>query len=107
MPHFNILHFDHRDDAVIVLVTMLVVLTLVEMWLSYRENRHFYEKRDTITNIYLTSLAFCINLGSKFITFFVLDFAWQYHFFVISNPWLYWVVLIIAQDFLYWVLHYV
>lgn len=107
MPHFKLSHFDHRDDAVIVLITLLVVLTLIEMWLSYREGRQFYEKRDTITNIYLTTLAFVINLGSKFITFFVLDLAWRYHFFIISTPWLYWIVLVVAQDFLYWVLHYV
>src|ERR1700761_4823846 len=107
MLHFNLPHFDHRDDAIIALITLLVVLTLAEMWFSYRENRHLYEKRDTITNIYLTTLAFIINLGSKFITFFVLDFAWQYRLFTIKNVFLYWVILIVVQDLLYWVLHYV
>jgi sterol desaturase/sphingolipid hydroxylase (fatty acid hydroxylase superfamily) len=101
------LHFDSREQAAAILVGLLLVLTLVEMWLSYHEDRKYYEKRDTLTNIYLTSLAFVINLSLKAATFFILDFAWRYRFFEIKNAWLYWIVLIVMQDFLYWVLHYV
>jgi sterol desaturase/sphingolipid hydroxylase (fatty acid hydroxylase superfamily) len=90
-----------------VLVALLIVLTIAEMWFSYRENRNYYEKRDTLTNIYLTLLAFLINLSVKFATFFVLDIAWQHRFFEIRNVWLYWFSLVILQDFLYWVLHYI
>jgi sterol desaturase/sphingolipid hydroxylase (fatty acid hydroxylase superfamily) len=101
MPPFNA-----RSEAVIVLVSLLVLLTLIEMGLSYWEDRKFYDKRDTLTNIYLTILAFFINLAVKFATFFVLGFAWKFRFFEIKNIWLYWIVLVVAQDFLYWVLHY-
>jgi sterol desaturase/sphingolipid hydroxylase (fatty acid hydroxylase superfamily) len=96
-----------RNDAVIVLITLLVVLTLAEMWLSYRENRKYYEKRDTLTNIYLTSLAFILNLAVNGSIFFILSFTYQYKLFVIHNAIIYWFVLIVTQDFLYWVLHYV
>jgi sterol desaturase/sphingolipid hydroxylase (fatty acid hydroxylase superfamily) len=101
------LHFDNREQAAAILIGLLLVLTLVEMWLSYREDRKYYEKRDTLTNIYLTSLAFIINLTVKAATFFILDHAWRYRFFEIKNAGLYWITLIIVQDFLYWVLHYV
>jgi len=95
-----------RDKAALFLLVMLVVLTLVEMYLSYRENRKYYQKRDTINNLYLTGLAFVLNLSVKGFTFFILDFFWKYRLFTINNSIIYWVVLIIAQDFLYWVLHY-
>jgi sterol desaturase/sphingolipid hydroxylase (fatty acid hydroxylase superfamily) len=95
-----------RNEAVFILIALLVLLTLIEMGLSYWDDRNFYEKRDTLTNIYLTILAFLINLAVKFATFFVLDFAWKFRFFEIKNVWLYWIVLVVAQDFLYWVLHY-
>jgi sterol desaturase/sphingolipid hydroxylase (fatty acid hydroxylase superfamily) len=101
MPSIN-----PRNEAVLILVCLLVVLTLIEMGLSYWEDRKFYEKRDTLTNIYLTSLAFIVNLAVKFATFFVLDYAWHFRFFEIKNVWLYWFTLVVAQDFLYWVLHY-
>ncbi|MGZ3819689.1 MAG: sterol desaturase family protein [Mucilaginibacter sp.] len=100
-------HLDSRSEAVTVLIALLVFLTLVEMGLSYWENRKYYEKKDTITNIYLTVLAFALNLAVKVSTFFVLNYTWQFRLFEIKNVMLYWFVLVVTQDFLYWVLHYV
>ncbi|NHA02455.1 sterol desaturase family protein [Mucilaginibacter sp. HC2] len=97
---------DPRNKAALVLMGLLVVLTLVEMGLSYWENRKYYEKRDTFNNIYLTSLAVVTNLIVKASTFFMLSFAYQFRLFQIHNVYLYWFVLVIVQDFLYWVLHY-
>ncbi len=77
------------------------------MGLSYWENRKYYEKKDTATNIYLTLLAFGLNLIVKTSTFFILDYAWHFRLFEIKNAVAYWVVLVVVQDFLYWVLHYV
>jgi len=96
----------HREIAVTTLISLLVILTLIEMWLSYREDRKYYETRDTLTNIYLTTLAFFVNIAVKFSTFFLLDYAWHFRFFEIKNVWLYWIILVVIQDFLYWVLHY-
>lgn len=36
----------------------------------------------------------------------MLSFAYQFRLFQIHNVYLYWFVLVIVQDFLYWVLHY-
>jgi sterol desaturase/sphingolipid hydroxylase (fatty acid hydroxylase superfamily) len=100
-------HLDARGEAVTVLVGLLVFLTLVEIGFSYWENRKYYERRDTITNIYLTLLAFALNLTVKVSTFFVLDYIWKFRFFEIKNVVAYWLILVVTQDFLYWVLHYV
>ena len=97
---------DTRSEAVVTLVILLTLLTLVEMGFSYWENRKFYEKRDTFTNIYLTLLAFILNLVVKTSTFFILDYVWHFRLFEIRNPIAYWAVLVVVQDFLYWVLHY-
>ncbi len=101
------LHLNARSEAVTALVGLLVFLTLVEIGFSYWEHRKYYERRDTITNIYLTLLAFALNLTVKVSTFFVLDYFWQFRLFEIKNVIAYWVVLVVTQDFLYWVLHYV
>ena len=97
---------DPRNKAALVLMALLVILTLVEMGLSYWENRKYYEKRDTFVNIYLTSIAVVTNLLVKTSTFFMLSFAYQFRLFQIHNVFLYWFVLVVVQDFLYWVLHY-
>ena len=99
-------NLDNRQTAAVVLITLLVVLTICEMWFSYRDNRKYYEKRDTLTNIYLTSLAFLLNLAVNGSTFFILDFTYRFRLFQISNGIVYWVVLVMVQDFLYWALHY-
>jgi len=99
-------HPDPRQETAIILVSLLVIMTVLEMWFSYRENRHYYEKRDTLTNIYLTTLAFLLNLAVGGSTFFILHFAWQFRLFQIHNAVIYWIVLVVVQDFLYWALHY-
>ena len=101
------LHLDLKNQAAAGLFALLIVLTLVEMYFSYREDRKLYEKRDTWTNIYLTTLTFFINLMVKGATFFILNYFYQFRFFEIKNVFLYWFVLVLTQDFLYWVLHYV
>ena len=83
-----------RSEAVAGLISLLVLLTLIELGLSYWENRKFYEKRDTFTNIYLTLLAFVLNLVVKTSTFFVLDYAWHFRLFEIKNAIAYWVILV-------------
>ncbi|NCD71089.1 sterol desaturase family protein [Mucilaginibacter agri] len=95
-----------KNDAVVVLVALLVTLTTTEMWLSYRENRKYYEKRDTLTNICLTTITFFINLAVKGSTFFIFQYFYQFRWLEIRNVFWYWLVLIVTQDFLYWVLHY-
>ncbi|HYK77584.1 MAG TPA: sterol desaturase family protein [Daejeonella sp.] len=99
--------FDFKLQATAVLILLLVILTLAEMYFSYRENRQYYKKRDTLNNIYLASMAFLTNLMVKGSTFFILDYFYQFRFFEIQNIALYWIVLVIAQDFLYWLLHYI
>jgi sterol desaturase/sphingolipid hydroxylase (fatty acid hydroxylase superfamily) len=100
-------HLDARSEAVTVLIALLIFLTLVEMGLSYWESRKYYEKKDTITNIYLTLLAFTLNLAVKVSTFFVLNYVYQFRLFEIKNAVAYWIILVVVQDFLYWVLHYI
>jgi hypothetical protein len=61
---------DKNEISAVIILCLLVVLTLVEMALSYWEDRHYYKTRDTFTNIYLTSLAIVTNLIVK--GFFIL-----------------------------------
>jgi sterol desaturase/sphingolipid hydroxylase (fatty acid hydroxylase superfamily) len=97
---------DYRKEASITLIGLLVVLTILEMWLSHKENRKYYETRDTFLNIYLTGLAFLLNFSFKVSIFFILSYFYQFRLFQIRNVIVYWVILVIAQDFLYWILHF-
>ena len=106
ITHHYMSHPDERQLAVIVLISLLVLLTIFEMLLSYRDRREYYEKRDSLTNVYLTTLAFLLNLAVNGSTYFLLNCAYRFRLFQITNIVAYWAVLVIAQDFLYWFLHY-
>lgn len=99
------MNFTGSDISVIGLFGFVIVLTLVEMYFSYQHDRKLYTKRDTWTNIYLMTAAVVINLATKTGTFFLLAYCYQFRLFQIPNVWIYWLVLILAQDFLYWFLH--
>lgn len=80
-----------------------VVIILAEMLLSYFHNKHYYAAKDTITNIYLSLLNFSLDFLMKTFVLIVLGFFYQYKFFEISNPWIYWILLLILEDFaFYW-----
>lgn len=85
----------------------VILLTLFEMYFSYIHDKKHYQRRDTLTNMYLMGSAFVINILTKAGTFMLLQYFYvHYRVFQISNTLVYWIVLILAQDFLYWLLHY-
>lgn len=96
---------DPRNITLSLLFGLLIVISIVEMYISYMHDRKLYAKRDTWTNVYLMGLAFLINISTKTATFFLLNYCYQFRLFEIKNIFIYWVVLVLAQDLLYWVLH--
>ncbi|QNK61678.1 sterol desaturase family protein [Pedobacter sp. PAMC26386] len=96
---------DPRNITLSLLFGLLIVISLVEMYISYMHDRKLYAKRDTWTNVYLMGLAFLINVSTKTATFFLLNYCYQFRLFEIKNIFVYWVVLVLAQDLLYWILH--
>lgn len=91
--------------TVTLLFGLLVVISMVEMYVSYTHDRKLYSAKDTWTNVYLMALAFLINLSTKTATFFLLHYCYQFRFFEIGNKYIYWLLLVLTQDFLYWFLH--
>jgi sterol desaturase/sphingolipid hydroxylase (fatty acid hydroxylase superfamily) len=86
---------------------VVILLALAEMYFSYAHDSKNYKKNDTLTNIYLMAVAFVINVATKAGTFMLLQYFYlHYRLFQITNTLIYWIVLVLAQDFLYWVLHY-
>ncbi|WP_316817776.1 sterol desaturase family protein [Pedobacter nyackensis] len=100
------IEFD-KSITVVTLFGFVTLLSLVEMYFSYAHDSKHYQGRDTLTNMYLMAAAFLVNVTTKAGTFMLLEYVYRYHrLFQITNIYLYWLVLILAQDFLYWVLHY-
>jgi sterol desaturase/sphingolipid hydroxylase (fatty acid hydroxylase superfamily) len=92
--------------AIFYLFSAIIILSILECYCSYRHNRKYYDSKDTMTTIYLMSVNFLVNVVMKSGTFLLLDYCYRrYRILEISNAYLYWALLILLQDFLYWLLH--
>lgn len=96
------------EQLIIITTTPLYTILIVgEILLSNFQHRNYYSVKDTITNLYLMLLNGGLDLLSRGITWGILAWFFQFHFFEIQNPILYWGLLFLAEDFVYYVLHVV
>lgn len=96
------------EQLIIITTTPLYTILIVgEILLSNFQHRHYYTVKDTITNLYLMILNGGLDLLSRGITWGILAWVYQYHFVEIQNPILYWLLLFVAEDFVYYLLHVV
>lgn len=85
----------------------LVLIIAVEALLSTYFKTSAYHLKDTLNNVLLTCLNFGLDLLMKGANIAVLFFCYQFAFFKIENIWLYWSMLVICEDLMYYFLHYV
>ena len=75
----------------------------IEMIMSYVHNRHYYTAKDTLTNVYLSTLNFLLDVLMKGMVLIVLGGLYEYRWFQIDHVWLYWTMLLLLEDFaFYW-----
>jgi sterol desaturase/sphingolipid hydroxylase (fatty acid hydroxylase superfamily) len=96
------------EQLIIITTTPLYSIVIVgEILLSNYQHRQFYTIKDTISNLYLMILNGGLDLLSRGITWGILAYFYNFHFFEIQNPFIYWFLLFVAEDFLYYLLHVV
>lgn len=79
-----------------------------EMIISAIQKKKNYEVKDTATNVYFALLNIGLDLIMKTFSFLVMGFFYTYSIVTWENEnWIYWAFAFIAQDFLYYVHHYV
>ena len=84
----------------------MVLLIVAELVLSHFYNRNLYTKGDTIINLVCTSWNFLNDLLFRGVTLFVLIWVNSFEVFEFTNKGvLYWLLLFLAEDFSYYVLH--
>lgn len=86
----------------------MVILVLVEMVYSHYHHKELYLGKDTAINLMCTTLNFLNDLIFRVVTLGIL--SWFNGFSLLSfneKTSIYWVLLFFAQDFAYYILHYV
>ena len=95
-----------REQWLIFISTPIYIIIIgLELLLSHMHHRKAYTLKDTATNLYLMLLNTGIDLAFRIVylailQFFFLRAVMQWH-----NPFLYWFVLLISEDFIYYWLH--
>lgn len=97
-----------RDELLLLIETpVYMVFILGEMILSAIQHTKAYTVKDTLTNLMCTSLNLGLDVLMRGVTLGALVFASRFAPVQIENPYLYWLVLFLLQDFMYYLLHVV
>ena len=97
-----------REQLLILITTPLYLIVIgVELFLSKMKKQDTYSLRDTLQNIYFMVLNGVIDLGFRVVYIgFILSFFYNHRLTnPITNPWIYWILLILFEDFMYYWLH--
>jgi sterol desaturase/sphingolipid hydroxylase (fatty acid hydroxylase superfamily) len=96
-----------KENTVLAISLPLYVITIgLEMLFSHLEGRNFYSIKETLTNVYLTTLNMLCDLGMRIlVAVFCLGFAYEHRIFSFEKNAMYWLGLVLAIDFMYYWLH--
>ncbi len=79
----------------------------LEIILSHFNGWKYYSIKETLMNVYLNIVNFGVDLSLRVVALAVLWFFYQYHLEIHYPIVLYWFLLFIAEDFMFWLEHFV
>ncbi len=82
----------------------LVIIGAEIIWSNYKK-QETYSFKDTTQNIYLMLVNTCIDVVFRGVYIFILDICYQHRWINIENVVLYWAILLVLEDFMYYWLH--
>ncbi len=95
-----------REQWLILFSTPIYVFIIgLEILLSHLQHRKNYSLKDTITNTYLMIMNGGIDLIFRLIYMVILQYFYVHAFIHIETAITYWLILLLAEDFMYYWLH--
>lgn len=100
---------EYREAILLKLsIPIYTIIIGAEILYSYWHNKHYYSTKGVLANVYLTVLNFSLDILVRAFCLNILFYFFDLRFFNIEltlNPYLYWTLLLIAQDFMFYWLH--
>ena len=98
---------DSLREQILILVSTPIYagIILFELFVSNYQHRKLYTLKDTLANVYLMLMNSGIDLAFRIVYLAILSSCWQYRITEITHPIVYWGVLLIAEDFIFYWLH--
>lgn len=81
------------------------IVILSEILYSHFHKLKLYSVKGTFHNVLLSSLNALLDIVMRGVCLWILDYFYRFHFIEIKNTVLYWVLLVIMQDFMFYWLH--
>jgi sterol desaturase/sphingolipid hydroxylase (fatty acid hydroxylase superfamily) len=96
-----------REQGLILFSTPIyLIIIALELLLSHLQHRKSYTLKDTFTNIYLMLLNAGLDLSCRAVLYFgVLHYFYTHAVYSWHTGLLYWIMLLLAEDFMYYWLH--
>lgn len=95
-----------KEQILIFVSTPLYFIIIgVEVLLSNYRHRKLYTWKDTAANLYLLLMNSAIDLLFRGVYVLILDYFYRHHIFSFSHVVVYWFMLVLLEDFLYYWLH--
>lgn len=89
-------------------IPIYTIVIGIEILYSYLRHKKYYSVKGVLSNLYLTTLNFSLDILVRGVCLAVLWYFYQFKFTGIDknvHPILYWSVLLVAQDFMFYWLH--
>ncbi len=97
----------HKQILLLLSIPIYAVLIPLEIALSHFHGWKLYSLKETILNIYLNLVNAGIDLLLRGVAFAVLFFFYQFRPEINLRPIIYWSMLFLCEDVLFWLEHYV
>ena len=97
----------HKHILLLFSIPIYAILIPLEILLSNFHGWRFYSWKETLLNIYLSVTNAGVDLLLRGFAFAVLIFFYQFHPDIHWHPVIYWLMLFLCEDVLFWLEHYV
>lgn len=95
-----------REEWLILISTPVYFIIIgLEILLTHLQHKRSYTLKDTMQNLYLMLVNSGIDLAFRVVYLAILQFFFIRSVYSWSNPVVYWSILLLAEDFLYYWLH--
>jgi sterol desaturase/sphingolipid hydroxylase (fatty acid hydroxylase superfamily) len=95
-----------REQWLILISTPVYIIIIgLEILLSHLQHRKAYSIADTAVNVYLMLLNGAIDLGFRLVYLVILNYFYVHAFITLPEGIIYWGLLLVLEDFLYYWLH--
>jgi sterol desaturase/sphingolipid hydroxylase (fatty acid hydroxylase superfamily) len=98
-----------REELLLMITVPIYAIVIgAEIIYSYVKNKRYYTLKGILSNVYLTILNMGLDLLIRGVCLAVLLYFYQFKFVVIDSnihPYLYWISLVVFQDFMFYWLH--